>query len=884
MTVTPGSRIGSYEIIGQLGAGGMGEVYRARDTKLKRDVAIKVLPAEVAGDPERLARFQREAEVLASLNHPHIAHVYGFENPPEGGHHLVMELVEGEDLSQRIARGPIPIDEALPVARQIAEALEAAHDAGIIHRDLKPGNIKVRDDGTVKVLDFGLAKALDPVISTRDLSNSPTITSPAMTGRGVILGTAAYMSPEQAKGKAVDKRADIWAFGCVLYEMLSGRRAFRGEDTTETIADVLKSDVDMTALPVGVPGRVIALLQRCLQRDSKLRLRDIGEARVVLGATAVDEREPPGLRREPRLAWGNAGWILAGVLGIVAAVLAVKEPATAPQPNPVRFAVEIRSDPSAAGLLAAISPDGTTIAAQPGGATDGIYLRRLDGEDFVRLEGTLGFRGLAWSADSRSIAALAQGELRVRDLTGSLRTLAKVPDGLAPTSAAWGSSGDILVAFTNAPLHVLRAGSSTFEPVGHFDQSVDETEQSSPVFHPDGRRFFYLSHRAAVRQLATRFRSLDSGEIQELAAADDRVFWADEQYIVFRRGTTILGQRISYAPLALQGSAIELAHNVEQPTFSRVANASVSRSALIFRSGSAMQQFVWYGRDGQMIRPVGPAGQYPTFALSRDGSHVATTRRDNTGQNIWIMDGTKGTMNRATIGQFGDLDPRFGPDGRAVMFASTRETARSPHRVRLGGQPPDRVWTFPGRLFALDDWSADGNWMLYHDAGSGKPPAITALRLDRVSDAPVTVATGLTGILDQATMSRDGRWVAYNSTESGRSEVYVVPFPPTGDKWQVSVGGGAQPMWRSDGRELYFLTLDGMLMSVQTISAKSFKAGTPVRLFRSPIAAVSFTIDQYVVAPDGSRFLFAPYVDDRSTASLTVLLNWQTLLEPRPQH
>ena len=529
----------------------MGEVYRARDSKLKRDVAIKVLPDDVANDPERLARFQREAEVLASLNHPNIAHVYGIE-----ARALVMELVEGDDLAQVIARGPIPIDEALPIARQIVEALEAAHDAGIIHRDLKPANVKVRPDGTVKVLDFGLAKALDPGTgirepgSGRDPANSPTITSPAMTVRGMILGTAAYMSPEQARGKFVDKRADIWAFGCVLYEMLTGRRAFRGEDATDTIAEVLKASVNMAAVPADTPARVVALINNCLQRDPKMRLRDIGDARLALTDHGANEDRLAMAGRAVRTR-EIVAWLLVAVLAVAAAILAFR-PAAAPQlPDPVRFTLEVASDPSAFGVIAAMSPDGRTLALQPNGPGDGLLLRRLDAEEFGRLEGTTGARAFAWSPDSRSLAFVSGSQVKVVDLDGSVRSLARTPEGAAGTALAWGATGTILIAFTAAPLHVLRPETSRLEAIGPLDLATGEREQAAPVFHPDGRRFFYLSLRNQVTPLVTRFRSLDSGPIQELSS-EDRILWAGEEHVVFRRGATLMAQRIGYAPLALQ--------------------------------------------------------------------------------------------------------------------------------------------------------------------------------------------------------------------------------------------------------------------------------------------------------------------------------------------
>ena len=878
MAVAPGTRIGTYEITAALGAGGMGEVYRARDTRLKREVAIKVLPAGVATDPERLARFQREAEVLASLNHPHIAHVYGIEDGA-----LVMELVEGEDLSQRIARGPIPVDEALPIARQIAEALEAAHDAGVVHRDLKPANIKVRGDGTIKVLDFGLAKAFDPAsgIGERgspELANSPTITSPA-TQRGVILGTAAYMAPEQAKGRAVDKRADIWAFGCVLYEMLSRRRAFQGEDASDTIAEVLKSAVNLAALPADTPVRVRELIERCLQRDARMRLRDIGEARIALSdGRAIGAAESS--RRWPRLG-ERVGWLVAIVLAAVLSGI-VRQPTALPTGASVRFSIDIGADfgslTATLTVFTAASPDGTMIALSRNDAS-GIYVRDLSAEQLIRVEGTGGSRGMAWSPDSQSIAFVVNGELKAATLGGSVRTLATVPMTSQTTTIAWSPNGSIVVASTQAPLHVLRPGSTVVEPLGALDTAAGEVEQATPVFHPDGRRLFYQSHREGNR-FTTRFRSLDSPEFQELVERGDRIIWAGADRVMLRRGNALYAQPMSYSPLALSGDPVQLAGDLEAEVSTLTSVIAASPTVMAYRTAAAIQhQLTWIDRNGQPIARIGPVDDYQTFALSPDGARIAVSRREGSARNIWLMDGVKGTMTRVTLGPFVDTDPRFAADGRSIIFSSTRDPSRSPYRVTLGSQAPELLIAFKGRPFALDDLSADGRWLIYHEAvgTSGLPAALKALPLDRLTDQPIVVAPALTGTIDQGVMSRDGRWVAFNSNESGRTEVFVVPFPPTGDRWQVALNGGVQPVWRSDGRELYFLAPDGTLMAVPISPGTTFKPGNPVRLFQAPVRPVHPFVEQYATASDGRRFLFVAITEDRVRLPLTIITNWQQL-------
>ena len=484
-----------------------------------------------------------------------------------------------------------------------------------------------------------------------------------------------------------------------------------------------------------------------------------------------------------------------------------------------------------------------------------------------------------WSADNQSIVFQQKGELREIGVAASeSRLIARLPPEATVNAVAWGAQGAVLVALNSSPLHIVRAGSATLEPVAPLDTAVGELEQLGPVFLPDGRRYLYSSVRRDANRYVTRLRSLDTDAVQDFAGIDERVIWAGDNQVVLTSGTALLAQAVSYNPPSLVGSPVQLASNVGLNPRARSSQAAVSGSTLVYRSERVVaRQFTWLARDGHSLGALGPAGAYTTFSLSDDGARVVLTRIEGSAQNIWVMDAAKGTLNRVTAGPDVDVDPRLSPDGRTVMFGSFRDPVRSPYTATVAGSEPKRLFAFKGRLFALDDWSADGKWLLYHGSTI---PRILAARLDQLAAEPVVVASALTGSVDQAVMSNDGRWVAYNSTESGQAEVYVVPFPPTGDKWQVSVGGGAQPLWRRDGGELYYLKLDGTLMAVGISTRPKFEAANPTALFRTPLSNVAQVIEQYAVAPDGKRFLFAQAVGDATAAPMTVLTNWRSLLKP----
>ncbi len=627
MALGAGTRVGPYEIIAPLGAGGMGEVYRARDLRLGRDVALKVLPDAFARDPDRLARFRREAQVVASLNHPHIAAIHGFEES-DGVQALVLELVEGPTLADRIAAGPIALDDALPIARQIAEALEAAHEQGIIHRDLKPANIKLRADGAVKVLDFGLAKAIDPTATATDVSQSPTITSPAMvSAAGLILGTAAYMSPEQAAGKAVDKRADIWAFGVILWEMLTGKRLFDSETVPHTLADVLRAEIDFGKLPPGTPRRISETLQRCLDRNIKSRLRDIGEARVTIEnylANPVSARDASltvtssSGTRSPMTV---AALAVAAVAVIVAAAVSfVHFREQAPAVEPVRFQV-LPPDDTAFTNAVVLSPDGRQLAFPapgPNGQTV-LWVRPLDSLDARYLTGTEGAARPVWSPDSRHLAFGAGGVLKTIDVSGGPpRTLCEYTGGWR--EGGWSTQGVILFGAGPSGLWQVAARGGTPMQVTTVDRSRGEVQHSGPTFLPDGRRFLYHRASSVPENNGIYLGSLDTKPeeqttVQLVAAASEPVYvpspTSDGGSLFFLRGGTLLVQSFD-GQSELTGNPITIAEDVGSTGTQGWFSASAT-GALAFRTGRdavARSELLWFDRQGKRLGQVGPTGDY----------------------------------------------------------------------------------------------------------------------------------------------------------------------------------------------------------------------------------------------------------------------------------
>ncbi|HEY7574115.1 MAG TPA: protein kinase, partial [Thermoanaerobaculia bacterium] len=745
MSLSTGSRLGPYEILSPLGAGGMGEVYRARDTRLNRDVAIKILPEAFAEDPERLARFQREAQVLASLNHPHIAHIHGLEEAGTG-RALVLELVEGETLADRIAQGPFPLEEALEIARQIALALEAAHARGIVHRDLKPANVKITPEGTVKVLDFGLAKALTGDASSPEVSHSPTLTA-AATQAGVVIGTAAYMSPEQARGRSVDKRADIWAFGAVLYEMLAGRKVFEGETVSDTLAAVLKTDPDWSRLPGSTPVNVRKVLKKCLDRDREKRIHDIADARIELEerAEAIEPVAASQLRRGGLPAW--IPWAIAGLAlaGLVATFLGPRRAPSVERAQPIRASIappreaEIDFGGPFSGSLA-MSPDGRAMvfSASGGSGDQQLWLRRLDAPAAEPIPGTEGALYPFWSPDSRQVAFFLGGRLRKVPASGG-PVVEICETTREPRGGAWGSTGVIVFAsHWRSGLSRVSAEGGKAEVLTHPDEKRRETTHRYPFFLPDGKHFVYLagSHLASDTsgENALYLGSLDSPERTLLVNARSNVVHASG-HLIYVRGRSLVAQPLDLGGRRLVGEATPLVDGILYETgFFQGAFSASQNGLLAYQRGGAATRFrlVWFDRSGKELGTVGEPGTIFDIRLSPDGRQLAIVRGDP--GDVWVRDLTRGVETRVTFHPLSESTPIFTPDSRSLFFSSDRDVNWDVYRtdLRAGGGSGERpILRAPGWQTATDI-SPDGKTLLIEleEAGEGGEADIWRLPLE----------------------------------------------------------------------------------------------------------------------------------------------------------
>lgn len=871
MSLAIGSRLGPYEIVAPLGAGGMGEVYRARDSKLNRDVAIKVLPPAFAEDPERMARFEREAQVLAALNHPNIAQIYGIE---QGA--LIMELVEGEDL-----HGPVPIETALDYARQIAAGLEAAHEKGIIHRDLKPANIKVTGNGTVKLLDFGLAKAgvESAAVTGQSPTQSPTL-SLAMTQAGVILGTAAYMSPEQARGKPVDKRADIWAFGVVLYEMLTGRLLFGGGETvTDTLASVVKEEPDWSALPGDTPPRVRRLLERCLRKDSKTRLQAIGEARI-----AIDEPEPEPSTAAvpasvPRRNW--VPWAAAGAFALLALGLAVawlRHPAEETQ----TFKVSVLPPEKGAFLprsLPSVSPDGRHLAFAA--AYEGkrqLWIRDLDALAARPIPGTDEAIEPFWSPDSRFVAFFADGKLKKVDITGGPALTLCDAAGAGGRGGSW-SKNDVIVFTPSVAAGLFRvpAAGGTATPLTAVDRAAGETSHRFPWFLPDGRHFLFTV-RAEQQKSAIYVGDLESKDRRQLVAAACNAAYSPPGFLLFLRERTLMAQPFDAAGLRTTGEPFPIAEEVDYIEGQIQAQFAVSQTGVLaFYAGGLANhsQLTWLDRGGKSLGTVGPPGNIREVAISPDGATVAMARMDPqmVTTDIWFHDLVHGTDSRFTFDHTTDEAPVWSPDGSRILFASIRTGKSGIYQKLVTGAGKEVLLCQTASLSIPTDWSRDGRFAIFEniDAHTRYDVWVLPLSGDRKPFPFLqTESRELNGKL-----SPDGRWLAYQSDETGRPEVYVQTFPGQEGKWQVSATGGTRPVWRRDGKELFFISADDRLMAVDVKSGVRFEHGVPKPLFEARTPSYA-TFD---VSRDGKRFLMANLLDQGATQAMTVVINWQAGLK-----
>jgi Tol biopolymer transport system component len=885
LPLTPATRLGVYEITAQIGVGGMGEVYRATDTNLKRSVAIKVLPASVAGDADRLARFQREAEVLAALNHPNIGAIYGLEKTPDFTA-LVMELVEGDDLSERIARGAIPLDEALPIAQQIAEALEAAHEQGIIHRDLKPANIKLRSDGTVKVLDFGLAKAMDVGSSgPGGLSVSPTLSIHA-TQAGIILGTAAYMSPEQARGKTVDKRTDIWAFGAVLYEMLVGARPFDGEDATEVIAAVVKTPPNWSALPADVPRPIVTLIQRCLEKDRKTRVGDIAAARFLLAdysTLGISTSAPAQAGPAPRsaaaraLPWAMTGTAVAAGLLVLAlwAPWRAEKPADRPL---VRLDVDLGTDvslpaPGSGGSSVVISPDGARLVYASGTPVK-LFTRRLDQPKVTELPGTQSATAPFFSPDGQWVGFSSGRKVNKISVEGG----AAVPlaDTATFAGAFWAEDGSIFVsdAFGKGLLRIPAGGGAPETIAG---LGMGENAFALPQILPGGKAVLFSAvtsldvdqNTIEVLTLADRHRKIVArgGQSPRYLATSSRV-----GHLVYVNKATLFAIPFDLARLETRGTAVPVVDDVAHQAQLNIGEFDVSRTGtLVYRrdsgTASGMMTLRWVDATGKSELLLARPGHYQSPSLSPDGKRVALLVAVGGSVDVWVYDPLRDAMTRLTFGGKFYGNPTWSEDGHYVVFSSPgngilqarADGARQPQALThsQSNQHPSSFAPDGKRLAYFEVARAPQIWTvpLKEEGGqlkAGKPEEF--LKSSFVDTSP--------------SFSPDGRWLAYQSNESGQAEVYVRAFSPPssghGGKWQISNSGGTEPRWSRSGHDLVYRSGDQILAASYAATGDTLASEKP----RVWIAKLGGT--QWDLAPDGKR--------------VVVLTPVESVEAPKPAH
>jgi Tol biopolymer transport system component len=874
----------------------MGEVYQAKDTNLGRDVAIKVLPEAFAHDPERFARFEREAKTLASLNHPNIAIVHGLEKAA-GRLALVMELVEGATLADRVAHGPVALAEALPIARQIAEAVEAAHEQGIIHRDLKPANVKVRDDGTVKVLDFGLAKMLEPVGTTPSLSLSPTISTPAMTQVGVILGTAAYMSPEQAKGRPADKRSDVWAFGCVLYEMLTGQQAFAGEGVVETLGAAIHKHADWRALPADTPQAIVRLLRRCLQKDRRQRIPDMTMARIEIqdaineGPATVAEPPRSARQRHHRLAWLGAASLLVLLAAFAAALWLPSRPAESLTYRASILSLDEAPIVGAPPTRFALSPDGRYLcfAAGRDGKANTLWLRRLDRESARELPGTEGAFAPFWSPDSRFIAFAAQGKLRKLDIAGGPPVPLTDADALG-LGGTW-SQDDIIVfpRLRSGPLFQIHAGGGPVTAVTALDVAAGDNGHWWPYFLPDGRHFLYEavgSPSSADAPRAVYIASLDPAEKPRLLLNGGSNAKYGQGYVLFMRGNTLMAQSFDPRRLELGGEPLAIAQDVDIGGVTGQGGAfSVSPAGLVVYEGVrevSANRLAWFDRSGnQSAASAEQAALGGSIELSHDATRAVVSVRSVEGtMDFWILDLVRG--NRLPFARRVPLSGRavWSPDDSRIAFNRQSFSLDFYVKSSNGTGPEESMLSDPAPKVPLS-WSHDGKFLLY--ATQPPDPNLWVLPLsgERTPIPYMQTPSQEHG----ARFSPDDRWVTYASNLSGRPEIYVAPFPEAGKRDPVSTAGtlasnvGAR--WRRDGRELFFFSRDRQMMAADIDGRGPAPIIGGIKpLFRIPGSGpIAYDVD-----PTGERFLIGfDDVEAPAPSPLTLLINWTASLDQPPR-
>jgi eukaryotic-like serine/threonine-protein kinase len=877
MTIEAGSRLGPYEVLSPIGAGGMGEVYRARDTRLGRDVAVKVLPAHMSSSPELRQRLEREAKTISQLSHPHICmlHDVGHQN---GTDYLVMEFLEGETLADRLAKGALPVEQALRIGTEIAGALDAAHRSGIVHRDLKPGNIMLTKTG-VKLLDFGLAKLVAPdARAVSQATSLPTALqeSQPLTSRGTILGTFQYMSPEQLEGKEADARSDIFAFGCVLYEMLTGQKAFTGKSQASLIGSIMNTEPPpISSIQPMIPPALDRVVKGCLAKEPEHRWSTAHDVMLQLqwvaeGGSAAGLPAPVAARRKSRekLAWGVSAALL-----LAAAGLAYGFVRRAPKPpRVVRFEVQV--PPNLISIDSPrISPDGQTLAfnATNGEGQNQIWVRPLNALVAQPLAGTEGTTRPFWSPDSKFLGFFSGGKLKKIDIAGGPPT--KICDAPTGADGTWSPEGVILYDGTGSdPIHRVSAAGGTPTVAVKQDAARKEVQIGWPEFMPDGRHFIYMSINQKVDDSAYRIGSLDSTETKPFAPAQTMLTYAPPGYLLFVRDRTLVAQPFDAKALKTTGEPVPLAEQIGTDTVG-LARFSVSRDGVLaYRTGESGNRMVWTDRSGKELDVLGDPGEYGEPSLSSSGDRLAFGLRDARAgkEDVWIRDLARGVNSRFTFAPGNNFSPLWSPRGETIVFSSDREGSSGLYEKASNGQGDEKLLLKIDQLTIPASFSPDGRTLTYY---TRSPTSWDLFVLPMTGDRkPVPFATASFAELTPA-LSPDGRYLAYSSNESGRQEIYAQSFPGPGGKWQISNAGGTDPHWRADGKELYYRGADQKLMAVEIRATDTLQAGIPQPLFQGRVH-IGNARNKFLPAKDGQRFLFVAPLGRESMTPTTVVLNW----------
>jgi Tol biopolymer transport system component len=879
MSLGAGTRLGPYEIQSPLGAGGMGEVYKARDTRLDRTVAIKILPEALADDPQFRDRFEREARTISQLDDAHICALYdvGKEN---GTSYLVMQYLEGETLAARLEKGALAVSEALKFAIEIAGALDKAHRAGVIHRDLKPGNVMLTKSGA-KLLDFGLAKA--NAVARGAVSILPT-TPVSITAQGTILGTFQYMAPEQVEGQDADARTDLFAFGAVLFEMVTGRPAFQGRTQASLIGSILRDDPTLTSeLPPSVPPALGRVIRTCLAKNPDDRFQTAHDVAMqlqwILEGGSQAGVPVPVATEAPRRRGAWLPWAVAGLTTVAAAGLAyMMLTRTAPPARTVRF--EVATPESVVSIDAPrLSPDGRYLAFN---ATDTegktrIWIRQLNALTAHPLAGTDGATRPFWSPDSRFIGFMAEGKLKKIDVAGG--PAQKICDAPTGSDGSWSTEGVILYDGRDTdPIYRVSAAGGSPTVAVKSEPSRKETGVGWPEFLPDGRHFLYLAMAEKIEDNSYRVGSVDSNDTQPVAQAQTQVVFAAPNHLLFVRDRTLMAQPFDVKTFKTTSEPVPLADRIGTDSVG-LGRFSVSRDGtLAYRTGDAGSRLLFVNREGKELETVGDVGEITNPAFSRDGRRLAYALADprSAKVDIWIRDLARGVSSRFTFGPGDNTDPIWSPDGSRVVFNSSRNGAGDLFEKPASGQGEESLLLKSDQLKVPTDWSRDGRYVAYQTRDPKSDFDIWVLPTfgDR-KPIPVVVspATEVFPIF-----SPDGRFVAYRSNESGNNEIYVQPFPRATGKWQVSNAGGNDPSWRADGKELIYRAPDQRLMSVEIREDPDFQASVPRPLFVAPVNVAGIVRNRYTIAADAQRFLLVASPGRDAMVPTTVVLNWSAEL------